>query len=84
MIMPIVLPMPVKQAVYQPSGPAKFIETTDGEFFNISMTYRCGAYKSGSQWWIWFKILNGPSYYYMYPFQTEEEAKKHLLDILEK
>lgn len=78
------IPIPTPSPVCHSSAPAKFIESSDGELFNISMAYKCGTYKSEGLWWVWFKIHGSSiTYYYMYPHQTEAEAKNKLLQLLE-
>gem|GEM_PF-7037062 len=80
--MPIVIPIPLTRPVNLSSCAPKFIETSTGTMMNISMAYECGTYKSGGQYWIWFKIPEYSCSYYMQPFQTQEEAKQKLIEII--
>ena len=79
--MPIILPLFLHSS-YGSSGPTKFVESYEKDsLININMSSECGVYHSSGYWWIWFKI-NGNTKYYFFPFDTREEAKKHLVTIL--
>lgn len=82
--MPIIMPMPIYHHTYSSSGPTKFIQSTDNTFININSATECDVYHGfDGKWWVRFKISGNIRYYFI-PFETEQEAKKVLIEFIEE
>jgi hypothetical protein len=79
--MPIVIPASPQH--HYAGGRTYFIESYDGGYINIGASTACDVYYSNKKWWLWFKIA-GNHRYYANAFETEEEARKELLKIIQE
>ena len=78
---PIAIPLSIIKS--SSTGNPIFIPSYTGGFINIGFASECDIYKSWGRYWIKFTI-NGNYRYYSESFNTEEEAKIELVNILKE